>query len=60
MVFNARWLDWLEEDEEWNLTILKENTPKDIKKEYEQLLKEEQKSIKKNKLKSTIFQLRSE
>ena len=55
MVFNARWLDWLEEDEEGNLTILKENTPGDLKREYEQLLKEEEDSIKKNKLKSTIF-----
>lgn len=55
MVFNPRWLNWLEEDVDGNLTILKENTPEDIKKEYEQLLKEEQDSIKKNKLKSTIF-----
>ena len=55
MVFNPRWLNWLEEDADGNLTILKENTPEDIKKEYEQLLKEEKDSIKKNKLKSTIF-----
>lgn len=55
MVFNPRWLDWLEEDDEGNLTILKENTPNDIRKEYESLLKEEQKSIKKNKLKKTVF-----
>lgn len=55
MVFNSRWLKWLEEDEEGNLTILKENTPVDIRKEYEQLLKEEQDSIKKNKLRRTIF-----
>ena len=55
MVFNPIWLDWLEEDNEGNLTILKENTPENIRKEYEQLLKEEQDSIKKNKLKKTIF-----
>ncbi len=55
MVFNPRWIDWLEEDEDGNLTILKENTPNDIRKEYEQLLKEEQDSIKKNKVKKTIF-----
>lgn len=55
MVFNPRWLNWLEEDEEGNLTILKEDTPEDIRKEYEALVKEEQESIRKNKLKKTIF-----
>lgn len=55
MVFNPRWLNWLEEDKDGNLTILKDDTPENIRKEYEQLLKEEQDSIKKNKLKSTIF-----
>lgn len=55
MIINPRWLIWLEEDEEGFLTILKEDTPDDIKKEYEQLSKEEQNSVKKNKLKSTIF-----
>ncbi len=55
MILNPRWLDWLEEDEEGNLTILKEDTPEDIRKEYEALLKEEQDSIKTNGLKKTIF-----
>lgn len=55
MVFNPRWLNWLEEDEEGNLTILKQDTPEDIRKEYEALLKEEQDSIKKKGLKKTIF-----
>ena len=55
MIINPRWLDWLEEDEDGNLTILRKDTPEDIRKEYEQLLKEEQDSINKNKLKSTIF-----
>lgn len=55
MVFNPIWLNWLEEDEEGNLTILREDTPEDIKKEYEALVKEEQESIRKNKLKKTIF-----
>ena len=55
MVFNPIWLKWLEEDEDGNLTILKKNTPKDIRKKYEALLKEEQENIKKGKLKKTIF-----
>lgn len=57
MVFNSRWLLWLsdEEDEYGNRTKLKPNTPEDIRKEYEALIKEEQKSIRKNKLKKTIF-----
>lgn len=55
MVVNPRWLNWLKEDEEGNLTILKEDTPEDIRKEYEALVKEEQNSIKKNGLKKTIF-----
>lgn len=55
MVFNPRWLNWLEEDEDGNLTILKKDTPEDIRKEYEALVKEEQKNIKKGKLKKTIF-----
>lgn len=57
MLFNSRWLIWLsdDEDEYGNRIKLKPDTPKDIRKEYEQLLKEEQDSIKKNKLKKTIF-----
>ena len=57
MILNPRWLEWLsdEEDENGNRTKLKENTPDDIRKEYEELLKMEQDSIKKNKLKPTIF-----
>ena len=57
MVLNPRWLPWLsdEEDEYGNRTKLKPDTPKDIIKDYEQLLKEERDSIKKNKLKRTIF-----
>lgn len=55
MIINPRWLNWLEEDEEGFLTILKEDTPKEIRKEYEQLLKKEQNNIKKHMLKSTIF-----
>ncbi len=57
MLFNSRWLIWLsdDEDEYGNRRKLKPDTPKDIRKEYEQLLKEEQDSIKKNKLKKTIF-----
>ncbi len=55
MVFNPKWLLWLDEDKNGNLTRLKSDTPKDIRKEYESLLKEEQKSIKKNGLKKTIF-----
>lgn len=57
MILNPRWLDWLsdEEDENGNRTKLKENTPEDIRKEYEELLKEEQESIRKNKLNKTIF-----
>lgn len=57
MVLNPRWLLWLsdEEDEYGNRTKLKPDTPKDIRKEYEALLKEEQKNIKKGKLKKTIF-----
>lgn len=57
MILNPRWLNWLseEEDENGNRTKLKENTPDDIREEYEKLIKEEQKSIRKNKLKKTIF-----
>nr|DAL05983.1 MAG TPA: hypothetical protein [Caudoviricetes sp.] len=57
MILNPRWLDWLsdEEDENGNRTKLKENTPEDIREEYEELLKEEQESIRKNKLNKTIF-----
>lgn len=57
MILNPRWLEWLsdEEDESGNRTKLKENTPENIRKEYEELIKEEQKSIRKNKLKKTIF-----
>lgn len=57
MVFNPRWLIWLsdDEDEYGNRRKLKPDTPVDIRKEYEQLLKEEQDSIKKNKLRRTIF-----
>ncbi|MBS5857806.1 MAG: hypothetical protein ACLTKT_04685 [Clostridia bacterium] len=57
MLFNSRWLIWLsdDEDEYGNRRKLKPDTPKDIRKEYEKLLKEEQDSIKKNKLKKTIF-----
>jgi hypothetical protein len=57
MILNPRWLDWLsdEEDENGNRTKLKENTPDDILKEYEKLIKEEQESMRNNKLKKTIF-----
>lgn len=57
MILNPRWLDWLsdEEDENGNRTKLKENTPEDIRGEYEELIKEEQESIRKNKLNKTIF-----
>ena len=57
MILNPRWLDWLsdEEDENGNRTKLKENTPEDIREEYEELLKEEQESIRKNRLNKTIF-----
>lgn len=55
MILNPKWLNWLKEDEDGNLTILKENTPEDIKQEYEKLLQEEQQSIQKGKLKKTIF-----
>lgn len=57
MLFNSRWLIWIsdDEDEYGNRRKLKPDTPKDIRKEYEKLLKEEQDSIKKNKLKKTIF-----
>lgn len=57
MILNPRWLDWLsdEEDENGNRTKLKKNTPDDIRKEYEKLIKEEQESTKNNKLKKTIF-----
>ncbi len=57
MVFNPRWLLWLsdEEDEYGNRTKLKPDTPEDIRKEYESLIKEEQKNIKKGRLKKTIF-----
>ena len=57
MILNPRWLDWLsdEEDENGNRTKLKENRPDDIRKEYEKLIKEEQESMRNNKLKKTIF-----
>ena len=57
MLFNSRWLIWLsdDEDEYGNRRKLKPDAPKDIRKEYEQLLKEEQDSMKKNKLRRTIF-----
>lgn len=57
MILNPKWLDWLsdEEDENGNRTKLKENTPEDIQKEYEELVKEEQESMRNNKLKKTIF-----
>lgn len=57
MILNPRWLDWLsdEEDENRNRTKLKKNTPDDIRKEYEELIKEEQESMRKNKLRKTIF-----
>ena len=55
MILNPRWLNWLKEDEEGNLTVLKEDTPEDIRKEYEDLLKDEQQSVSKNELKKTIF-----
>lgn len=57
MILNPRWLDWLsdEEDKNGNRTKLKENTPNDIRKEYEELIKEEQESMRNNKLKKTIF-----
>ena len=57
MILNPSWLDWLsdEEDENGNRTKLKENTPDDIREEYEKLIKEEQESIRKNQLKKTIF-----
>lgn len=55
MVLNPRWLDWLEEDNNGNLTILKKDTPDDIKKEYEEILKLEKESIRKNGFKSTII-----
>lgn len=55
MILNPRWLKWLKEDEEGNLTILKEDTPEDIRKEYESLVEEEQKYISRNQLKKTIF-----
>ena len=58
MILNSIWLDWLsaEEDENGNRTELKENTPGYIRKEYEDLIKEEQESIRKNKLRKSIFQ----
>lgn len=54
MVLNPRWLLWLsdEEDEHGNRTKLKPGTPEDIRKEYEDLLKEEKNSIKRNGLKA--------
>ncbi len=57
MILNSIWLDWLsaEEDENGNRTELKENTPEYIRKEYEDLIKEEQESIRKNKLRKSIF-----
>lgn len=55
MILNPKWLNWLKEDEDGNLTILKENTPEAIKQEYEELLKKEQQSIQNGKLKKTIF-----
>lgn len=57
MILNSIWLDWLsaEEDENGNRTELKKNTPEYIRKEYEDLIKEEQESIRKNKLRKSIF-----
>lgn len=57
MILNPRWLEWLsdEEDEYGNRRKLKEGTPKDIREEYEDLLRLEKESIKNNILKSTIF-----
>lgn len=57
MIFNPRWLLWLsdEEDEYGNRIKLREDTPKDIKQEYEILIKEEQESRKNGKLKKMIF-----
>lgn len=55
MVLNPRWLEWLEEDNDGNLTILKENTPDDIREEYKKILQLEKESIKKNGFKSTII-----
>lgn len=43
MAFNPRWLNWLEEDEEGNLTILKEDTPEDIRKDIYEMLEENRK-----------------
>ena len=51
MVLNPIWLDWLEEDNNGNLTILKKDTPVDIKKEYEEILK-----IEKEKQESKVFE----
>lgn len=55
MIINPIWLDWLETDEDGFGTKLRTDTPDDIRKEYEDLIKEEQKNIKKGKLKKTIF-----
>lgn len=55
MILNPRWIDWIETDEDGFKTKLKPDTPNDIKKEYEELKEEEQKNIKKGKLKKTIY-----
>ncbi len=55
MILDPKWLNWLKEDEERNLTILKENTPEEIKQEYIELLNEEQQRIQNGRLKKTIF-----
>jgi hypothetical protein len=57
MVLNPRFIEWLsdEEDEYGNRRKLKQDTPDDIRKEYEELIRLEKESIKKNKLKSTII-----
>ncbi len=57
MILNPIWLRWLsdEEDKNGNRTKLKENTPDAIREEYEGLIKEEQESIAKSKLRKTIF-----
>ncbi len=57
MVINPRFIEWLsdEEDEYGNRRKLKQDTPDDIRKEYEEIMRLEEESIKKNKLKSTII-----
>lgn len=57
MIFNPRFLKWLsdEEDEYGNRRKLKSEAPEDVKKEFEEILELESRSIKNNKLKSTII-----